>query len=252
MANLRDIIALLDQHLAPGAEIDYPGAWNGLQLEGRPTVASVSVAVDCSERTIELAIAEGAHLLLVHHGLFWDAERRITGPIYRKLSRLIRAGLSVYASHLPLDRHPDFGNSARLLRAIGLEPDRSFGHWKGEPVGWSAPADLSQQRLADRIAMAIPSAPLRTLLFGPTHLTRIACVTGSGADLMPAAAEEGIFTLLTGEASHQHFNQARELKLNLFLAGHYATETFGVRAVGDHVATTFGIPVTFIDDPSPF
>jgi dinuclear metal center YbgI/SA1388 family protein len=252
MPNLRDLAAFLDGHLAADADLDYPGAWNGLQVEGPGPVSRIAVAVDCSEAVIDLATQQRAQLLVVHHGLFWDPDRRITGPTYRKLSKLLASGLAIYASHLPLDRHAEFGNSAGLLRHLGLVPAAPFGLWKGAPVGWSAQTNLSIDDLLLRLKKTLPDAPLRSLQFGPSTLGKIACVTGSGADLMSDAAAQGIHTLITGEASHQHYNQARELGMNLILAGHYATETFGVRAIGTEIERVFGIPYVFIDDPSPF
>jgi dinuclear metal center YbgI/SA1388 family protein len=252
MPTLREITAFLDHHLSPGAELDYAGAWNGLQVEGPGPVSRVAVAVDCSEAVIGLATEQRAQLLIVHHGLFWDPDRRITGATCRKLSKLLRSGVAVYASHLPLDRHAEFGNSASLLRHLGLTPASPFGLWKGAHVGWSAHTNLTVEDLLDRLKDALPAAPLRTLLYGPSTLGQIACVTGSAADLMSTAAAQGIHTLLTGEASHQHYHQARELGMNLILAGHYATETFGVRAIGTALEKEFGIPSIFIDDPSPF
>jgi dinuclear metal center YbgI/SA1388 family protein len=247
-----DLVALLDALLGHESHLDYAGAWNGLQVQGPSEIKKVAVAVDASGAIIRRAAEMGADFLLVHHGLFWDAERRITGHRYHKLERLIRSDIGLYASHLPLDRHPEVGNSVLLLRGLGLEPAAPFGDWNGNPVGWSAPAEITRKEMCARIRAHLPGAPLRPLWFGEEFLRHVAVVTGSAADFMNEAAAAGIGTLVTGEASHQHFAMAQELGMNLVLAGHYATETAGVRAVGDIIASTFGLPVTFLDDPSPF
>lgn len=247
-----DLVSLLDDLLGREAHLDYPGAWNGLQVEGPAEVRKVAVAVDASETIIRQAAETGVDFLFVHHGLFWDAERRITGHRYRKLERLIRSEIGLYASHLPLDRHPEVGNSILLLRGLGLDPAAPFGDWKGSAVGWRAPAQVAREELCARIRAHLPDAPIRPLWFGEDFLEHIAVVTGSAADFMAEAAASGIGTLVTGEASHQHFAMAQELGINLVLAGHYATETGGVRAVGDLISSTFGLPVAFLDDPSPF
>jgi len=247
-----ELVAFLDHLLGQDAHLDYPGAWNGLQVQGPAEVRTMAVAVDASANVIERAGVLGADFLLVHHGLFWDPERRLTGHRFQKLERLIRSEIGLYASHLPLDRHPDVGNSALLIRGLGLEPDAPFGDWKGNAVGWKASAQLSRDALSARLRAHLPEAPVRTLWFGEERVQQIGVVTGAGADFMAEAAASGVGTLITGEASHQHFAMAHELSMNLVLAGHYATETGGVRAVGDLITASFGIPVTFIDDPSPF
>ena len=252
MVHHNELVAFLDDLLGFEANLDYPGAWNGLQVEGPHEIRRVAVAVDASERIIGRGAASDIDFLIVHHGLFWDPDRRLTGHRFRKVDLLLQSKMGVYASHLPLDRHPEVGNSALLLRGLGAEPEAPFGEGKGASVGWTAPVDLTHAELIARLESHLPGAPIRPFWFGDPRITRVAVVTGSGADFMPEAAEKGIGTLITGEAAHQHFAMAQELHMNLILAGHYATETGGVRAVGQKLKETFGLPVTFLDDPSPF
>jgi dinuclear metal center YbgI/SA1388 family protein len=249
MTEAEFVFAFLDDLLGADAELDYPGALNGIQVEGPPVVRKVGVAVDASEAVIEQAVAEGVDLLLVHHGLFWDPERRVTGRRFRKLSALLRGDIAVYASHLPLDAHPEVGNSALLLRALGLEPGAEFGSWKGLSVGWQASCDLSRGDLEQRLAEAV-GGPAQLLAGGPERVRELAVVTGAGASFLGEAAERGIDTLVTGEAPHHAYQDAHELGINVLLAGHYLTETWGVRAVGARLEEKFGLPWVFLDDPS--
>jgi dinuclear metal center YbgI/SA1388 family protein len=249
MTEAEFVFSYLDGLLGADAEADYGGAWNGLQVEGPASVGRIAVAVDASERVISRAVDLGADLLIVHHGLFWDPERRITGRRFRKLDALLSARVALYASHLPLDRHPEVGNAACLLAALGLEPDAPFGEWKGLPVGWAARSGLSRERLGDILPEAI-SGPVRVIPGGPERSERLAVVTGAGADFLREAATTGIDTLVTGEAPHHAVADAMELGVNLILAGHYQTETFGVRAVAERLEERFGLPWTFLDEPS--
>ncbi len=249
MTEAEFVFDYLDDLLGSDAGADYDGAWNGLQVEGPGSIGKVAVAVDASERVIERAVELGADLLLVHHGLFWDPERRITGRRFRKLDALLSARVALYASHLPLDRHPEVGNAAGLLAALGLQRAEAFGEWKGLHVGWSARCGLSRESLGDRIAAAV-SGPVRVIPGGPERSERMAVVTGAGAAFLQEAAAAGIDTLVTGEAPHHAYGDAMELGVNLVLAGHYRTETFGVQAVASRLEERFGIAWTFLDEPS--
>lgn len=245
------VLGYLDALLGSSADVDYPGALNGLQVEGPAQVTRVAVAVDASEEAIRGAVAAEAQLLLVHHGLFWDPERRVTGRRFRKLQALLAGGVALYSSHLPLDRHPQVGNGALLLRRLGLEPAQPFGFWKDLPVGWAAETELSLDALAARVRDGVQDQ-VRVVRGGPSTLRRVAVVTGAGASFLEEAAETGIHALITGEAPHNAYQDARELGVNLLLAGHYRTETLGVQAVARRLEKEFGLPWVFLDDPSGF
>jgi dinuclear metal center YbgI/SA1388 family protein len=251
MSSAHDVIDYLDRRLDIHAFPDDPRAANGLQVQGSRPLRQVAGAVDASEAVVGRAIALGADLLLVHHGLFWDPERRITDRRYRKLAQIVTHGLWVYSAHLPLDAHREVGNAAELLRAIGLSPARPFGEWKGAKIGWGGEGPFaSETELAARLEGAI-GGPVR-ILGGdertPPH--RLAVVTGAGASFLEEARREGYDTLITGEAPHHAFNDARELGVRLVLAGHDRTETLGVQALSKEIAREFDLSWGFLDDPS--
>lgn len=252
-APLESVLHFCDELLGVEGHPDYPPALNGLQVEGAPDrpVRRVAAAVDASETVLSRAAAAEVDLLVVHHGLFWGGLRPVTGRHYRKLSQLIRSGTALYSAHLPLDAHPDIGNSALLARALGLEVAGPFGEYKGVSIGWRGrtPEPWTVDALVARAGAAV-GGPARVMGHGPTDIRTVAVVTGSGASFLPDAAAAGIDALVTGEAAHHNFMDACELGVHLVLAGHYATETFGVRALADRIADHFGVESLFIDDPS--
>lgn len=250
---LESLIQYSDELLGVEDHPDYPTALNGLQVDGAPgrTVRRIAAAVDASEAVIDAAVEAEADLLIVHHGLFWSGLRPITGRRYRKLGQLVDAGLAVYSVHLPLDGHPELGNCALLARALGLRMEGRFGEYKGAPLGWwgVAPGGWSPDELEARAAAAV-HGPARRLGSGPDPVHRVGVVTGSGATFLEDAADAGLDALVTGEAAHHTFTDAHELGLHLVLAGHYATETFGVKALAAHLAERFDLSWTFLDHPS--
>jgi dinuclear metal center YbgI/SA1388 family protein len=244
-----EVILHLDEYLRVQQHPDYPTALNGLQVEGPAEVTRVAAAVDASEATIGEAVARGAQLLIVHHGLFWDGLRPLTGRRYRKLARLLEGGVALYSVHLPLDSHPEVGNCALLARAIGVEPEGGFGVYKDARVGWWGSVDLDRGELETRVAAAVGGG-VRLIAGGPQRLRRVAVVTGGGGSFVEEAALEGMDALVTGEGSHHTYGDAMELGVNLYYGGHYATETFGVRALAAHLEARFGLSWEFIDVPS--
>ncbi len=228
---------------------DYAPALNGLQVEGTRPVRHLAVAVDASQETIAAAVALDADALLVHHGLFWSGTAPLTGRLMRRVRPLIQAGVHLYSAHLPLDAHPEVGNAAVLTRTLGLEPTHPFGRYEDRHIGWALDADLPLAALSDRLVDAL-GGPVQVIAAGPSQVRRLAVVTGGGASFLGQAADAGIDTLVTGEASHQHYVDARELGINLVLGGHYRTETWGVRALAERAAARFGLAWSFIDRPS--
>jgi len=243
------LISFLDDLLETTAFSDYPTAWNGLQAEPPAQISRLAAAVDASLATIEKAQQLQVDLLVVHHGLFWDADPRLTGPRYRRYSALLRRPLGVYSSHLPLDAHPEIGNSAVLARAIGLQARGGFAHSRGRAIGLWGEIESSRDRLQDQLA-EFAGAAVRLLPGGPPHVRKVGIVTGAGGSFIREAAELGLDTLVTGEGPHHTFVDAHEYGVNVFYAGHYATETGGVRALCEAVKARFGIPWEFIDVPS--
>ncbi len=250
---LESVIQYADELLGVQDHPDYPTALNGLQVQGAPgrPVHRIASAVDASEAVITAAVAADADLLIVHHGLFWSGLRPITGRRYRKLAQLLNSGMAVYSVHLPLDGHPELGNCALLARAMGLRIEGRFGEYKGAPLGWwgLAPGGWSPGELEDRASQAV-DGPARRLGAGPDAVHRVGVVTGGGASFLEDAATAGLDALVTGEGAHHTFTDAHELGMHLVLAGHYATETFGVKALATHLADRFDLTWTFLDHPS--
>jgi dinuclear metal center YbgI/SA1388 family protein len=249
MHNIEPILYFLDQTLELGEFPDYPHALNGLQVEGPGTVTRVGGAVDASEETIREAARRGVDLLVVHHGLFWDGLGPLTGPRYRKVAALIRGGVALYSAHLPLDAHPDLGNGVLLTRSLGLAPEAPFGSFKGVHVGCRSTARLGRGELLKRLEDAVGGSA-RLIPGGPEEARRIGILTGSGASALAEAAECGIDTLVTGEAPHHAYHEAMELGINLLLGGHYATETFGVKALAELLGRQFSLPWEFLHHPT--
>ncbi|MDT8341566.1 MAG: Nif3-like dinuclear metal center hexameric protein [Longimicrobiales bacterium] len=244
------LVDYLDSYLCLQEHPDYPNALNGLQVEGPEEVRILAVAVDASEAVFQDAAAAHVDVLLVHHGLFWDGLRPLTGHRFRKVRTLVRHGIGLYAAHLPLDAHPDVGNCILLARALGLEVTGRFGAYQGCPIGWEGvPAEAERSGLVARCEEAV-GGPVRLVPGGPERVRRVAVVTGGGGSFIEAAARAGIDTLVTGEGSHHTFADAHELGVNVLYGGHYRTETFGVRALAEHLAGMFHLEWCFLDHPS--
>ena len=251
MVPLKKITDFLDKELKLHEFEDYAGARNGLQIENSGKVTRIVAAVDSCEATMVAAVAAEADLLIVHHGLFWNAPVPVTGPVYRKMKCALDADLAVYSVHLPLDAHPKFGNNVLLAHALGFTKNLSpFGENHGRKIGVALEADVPLKELQSRLTTAT-GQPAILAGKGPSRCRRIGIISGgAGSDIYQAAAA-GLDTYITGEASHGDYLAAEELGLNLLLGGHYATETFGIKALAHFVAKKFRLPRTFIDHPTP-
>ena len=248
-AALTAITGYLDGLLDIPAFPDYPNAFNGLQLENPGRVSKIGAAVDAGLKVIEMALSEKVDLLLVHHGLFWGGCAPISGPTYKKLAKAIEANLAIYSAHLPLDAHPEIGNNILLASDLGLAPVEPFFEFKGRRVGCCADVDVDYVTLLRRIEQRFARAVWHCHA-GPERIKKVGVVTGgAGSDLAQAKAE-GVDTFITGEGPHHTFTLAEELGINLIYAGHYATETGGVKALADRVARKFELPWVFLDHPS--
>jgi dinuclear metal center YbgI/SA1388 family protein len=249
MAKLEQILYFLEESFEVSTFPDYPHALNGLQVEGPDEVGHVGAAVDASEETIAEAVSRGVHLLVVHHGLFWGGLEPITGPRFRKVATLIKAGVGLYGLHLPLDAHPDLGNNAILMRKLGLDPQGRFGSYEEVDIGWWASASMHRGELLDRLRQAV-EGEVRLIPGGPEEVSRVGVLTGGGASALSDAASLGLDTLITGEAPHHAYHEAMEMGLNLLLGGHYATETFGVKALAERLAGRFQLSWEFLHFPT--
>lgn len=249
MPALHEMVRFVDRYLRLTEIEDYANALNGLQIENSGEVTKIGAAVDASTRTIQMAIESGIDLLVVHHGLFWPGLRAVTGPLYRTLKLAIEHNLALYSAHLPLDLHPKIGNNALLAAALGLGSTEPFLEMKGAPIGRVATANLTRTELISRLEESLGGA-VRCIGTGPMETKRIGIVTGGAGGEIYAAAREGIDSYITGEAPHWTAVAAEELGINLFLGGHYATETFGVKALAAELAEKFALPWEFLDHPT--
>ncbi|HVY72375.1 MAG TPA: Nif3-like dinuclear metal center hexameric protein [Verrucomicrobiae bacterium] len=246
---LAAIVRHCDRLLSTAEFTDWEGAVNGLQVENHGRVSRVAATVDASLATIRLAVAAKADLLVVHHGLFWNKTHPWTGKRYELLRELLGHNMAVYSSHLPLDAHPRLGNNARLLAALGLRRPKPFFFEKGRHIGLRVETKISREELGEQMKMATGHAPV-VLPGGPAICRKIGVVTGGAGAEVKKAAAEGVDTFITGEGPHWTYALAEELGVNVFYGGHYATETFGVKALAAHLSEKFKLPWLFLDHPT--
>ena len=255
---LSELVTYLDQYLRITEVPDYPDALNGLQAENRGgTVTRIVAAVDATLATIHSAIerraasGEDAPLLLVHHGLFWDGNQPLTGRRYRRTRALLDGDVALYSAHIPLDAHPEVGNNHVLARALDLAELEPFDHYKGAPIGVRGVLrePLLREHFARRVEEHV-GATAKLIPGGPERCTRIGIITGGAGGRIRSAHEAGLDTFVTGEGAHHTYFDAMELGVNAIYAGHYATETVGVKALAAHLSERFGIPWEFHDHPT--
>jgi dinuclear metal center YbgI/SA1388 family protein len=270
-----DILTAVDILLEPSRFDDYGP--NGLQVLGAAEVDTIATGVSAHLELFERAAAEQAQLLIVHHGIFWGSgPGAIDAKLKRRLQTLFDADIALAAYHLPLDAHATLGNNALLARALGATRIEPFALHRGVPIGFVAdlgtapaapaaegvPADATAEGVpAD--AEGVPAAELFVrvreitardpLVFdaGPPRIRRVGIVSGGGSDYLDDAVAAGADAFLTGEPTERVMAHARELAIHYIAAGHYATETLGVRALGEHVAQRFGVRHVFLDVPNP-
>lgn len=252
---LEQIVRYVDDLLDTDQVPDYSGALNGLQLANSGSVTRIAAAVDFSTRTVAGAVAEKADLLLVHHGMFWSGAQRIVGTTHDRLRALIENDVAVYASHLPLDRHPLVGNNGLLAAELGLEPSGEFASYKGVAIGVRGESDIDTATLvsrAERFAKGEGGNVRATPIASGRTTRRWGICTGAGAstESLQEAQALGIDTLVVGEGPHHTAVAADEMGIAVIYAGHYATETLGVRALAAHLADRFGVTWTFVEAPT--
>jgi dinuclear metal center YbgI/SA1388 family protein len=249
MPKLAAIVHHLEAMLDHARIGDYPGAHNGLQFENSGTILRVACAVDSCEAVLREAASVPGTLLLVHHGMLWAGAQPFTGALRRKVQIAIDGDLAIYSSHLPLDLHPALGNNALLAKAIGLKKATPAFSAKGQMVGLVGELSITRDALAEKLEAAVKGR-VHVAPGGPDKIKRIGLVTGGAGREVTAAAALGCDAFITGEGPHDSYTLAEELGVNLFYGGHYATETFGVRALADYVAKKYRIPSHFIDHPT--
>jgi dinuclear metal center YbgI/SA1388 family protein len=249
--SLTAVVDYLNAYLRLDDISDYPGALNGLQVQNGGQVTALVVAVDASQQTIDQVVEESPRgtLLIVHHGLFWDGNRPITGRRYARLKALIDHDVALYAAHLPLDAHPEVGNNAVLAKMLGILDPAPFDEHHGMPFGASGHLIMSRDLLVERLRELLGGS-VHLIAGGPETTTRVGIITGGAGSRIEQAAAAGLDTFITGEGAHHTTFDALECGVNAIYAGHYATETVGVKALGEHLAAQFGLGWEFHDHPT--
>ncbi len=249
MINLSELTAYLDDYLAIGEVPDWKSAHNGLQVDGRAEIGRVATAVDAALATISKAVEGGADLMIVHHGLFWGETAPLTGMYYRRIAALVKNDLALYSCHTPLDVHPEVGNNQVLARQLELAVTGKVGKVEGIPLGVIAETDESLNGFVDRIRGLLGVEPL-VIRAGPERIRTIGIISGGAGSHIGEVFEAGCDSFLTGEGPHHTYFDAEERGINVIYAGHYATETVGVMALGKHLEERFGLESFFIDHPT--
>ena len=227
---------------------DSSNAMNGLQVQNTADIKKVGLAVDSCMATIEKAVAAECNMMFVHHGMLWGGVKPIRGNFYDKVSTMMRENLGLYSAHLPLDMHPVLGNNKALADQLELSELEPFGEYGGQKIGFKGRLKtLSAEELGEKLEDKLGS-PVKVI--GSGEVQTIGVVSGGAADILSQAAVAGLDAYLTGEGCNHHYHEAIENECVLILAGHYATETGGVKAVGKHLAEQFGIKTEFIDYPT--
>lgn len=248
---LADLTSALDGLLRIRELPDYSSAVNGLQLANRKgEVTRVVAAVDATLPVVKKAVAEGADLLLVHHGMFWNGLQPWTGAAFERMSLAIENNLAIYSVHLPLDAHPELGNNAQIAKAMNLQPVGGFLDYKGLAVGVTCEAELTLDDVVARFTQALEGGRVHVCAGGPKTTRKIGISSGGSGSEVAAAAKAGVDTFITGEGPHWSYTLAEELGINVLYGGHYATETFGVKALAAHLQAKFDLPWSFVDHPT--
>jgi dinuclear metal center YbgI/SA1388 family protein len=255
MTALAQIVTYVDELLDIRNTPDYSNALNGLQLANQGEIVKIAAAVDFSTQTIGTTIEAGANLLIVHHGMFWGGLQPLRGAAYGRLKALIENDVAVYAAHLPLDKHSGLGNNVLLADALGLVPSGEFARYKTISIGVRGTSDIPTHELYERahlFAQAHGGGARATAIANGQTTQSWAICTGGGASLesLHEAHDLGIDTLIVGEGPHHTAVEANELGITVIYAGHYATETLGVRALSAHLAKQFDLSWTFVEAPT--
>ena len=240
----------MDSLLRTGEINDYPAAVNGLQITNSGKVSRIVAAVDACEEVIRESSKVPGTLLIVHHGLFWNGVQTVTGAYYRKIKAALDGDLALYSSHLPLDLHPKIGNNALLAKALGLTGIKPALEMKGQSVGVIGQLKgLKRDAFAELLSGAV-GGNVHLAPGGSEVIKSVLVVTGGAGSEVARAASLGVDAFVTGEGPHWSYTAAEELGVNLFYGGHYATETFGVKALASLIASKDGLSWSFLDHPT--
>ena len=243
------LVRYLDDTLRISEIADYGP--QGLQIEGRAQVDKIVGLVDAHLPCVQAALERDADLMLVHHGIFWGGAKPLVGSYGRLVRAYVESDLNLYAAHLPLDAHPQWGNNAELARRLGLTINDWWANVKGTPLAVLAECDepIAFDELVARYEERV-GRPRLIQAEGPAKVRRVGILSGFGADKIEAAASLGCDAYITGETSHAQYYEAVNAGINLLYGGHYTSETVGVQALGAHLAQRFGIVFEFVDLPT--
>jgi dinuclear metal center YbgI/SA1388 family protein len=246
---IHGVAEYLDGYLRTRDVRDDPRALNGLQVDNSGRLERVVAAVDACQASIDAACTRRAGLMLVHHGLFWGGLEPLTGRHGLRVRALHGHDVALYAAHLPLDCHPEVGNNAVLARDLGVRDIVPFAEEDGLAIGVLGSLVIPRGRLVELVGRLLHAEP-RLVACGPTDVKRVAIVTGAGSKFIREAKAAGADTLITGEGPHHSYFDAEESATNVVFAGHYATETVGVKALAAHLSERFEVPWEFVDHPT--
>jgi dinuclear metal center YbgI/SA1388 family protein len=253
MPRLTDLIGYLDRILEASAFRDYGP--NGLQVPGGSDVQTVVTGVSAHAELFERAAAEGADLVLVHHGLFWKGQPlEVTPAMHRRLRILFEHDMALAAYHLPLDGHPQHGNNALIAEGLGATAREPFAPHEGRAIGVLARFGgdgLALGELVERVRALVGGREPVVIPAGPERVRTLGIVSGGGTDYLGDAIALGLDAFLTGEPLERAFGAAKDDDITFIAAGHHATETFGVRRLGELLAAEFGVRHVFVDVPNP-
>jgi dinuclear metal center YbgI/SA1388 family protein len=244
------LVNYLNEYLRIGEIKDYGP--QGLQVEtDNQEINRIALAVDAGPAVIEAAAEWNADMLLVHHGVLWRSVERIAGPLGHRVQLFMRHGINLYAAHLPLDAHPVVGNNAVLAKMMDVTVEEWWNMPTGVPIGvyGTVQEGTTLEAFVGRVGAALNTKP-RVLAYGPAEIKNVAIISGFGIDEAAEAKALGADTFLTGETSHANYWSASDYGLNIIFAGHYATETVGVQALGRHLGEKFGLALKFFDFPT--
>ena len=248
---LFELVTILNKELK--TSLYHDGTVNGLQIEGsKQSIKRVALAVDAGLSTLQAAAKLKADILVVHHGLSWGGINEISGVMGRRVRAILDGGFSLYVAHLPLDGHPTLGNAAVIAKQLSLIGRAPFLFEAGQPIGiqgtFSQPKKLSE--VVEAMKKITGTEHPFTLPFGRKEVSSVGIVTGGGSSAVWEASKEGLDLLISGEPKQSVYHDAKDLKMNCIFAGHYATETFGVRAVGAWLEKKYQLKTFFIDEPT--
>ncbi len=246
---LKRLVSFLDSELNLN-EFPEDESSNGLQIEGKERIKRAGIAVDACEFVFREASGRGVDFLIVHHGLIWGGIKAVRGVMKKRIKTLLDSDISLYACHLPLDYHPKYGNNIQILKLLSISKKGEFGEYHGKKIGYwgRCKNSISVKEFTSKVDRVLRTES-SAINFG-RKVRDVGVVSGGGWSAINDAEKYGIDTLLTGEPSHSAYTLAEEMNVNLVFAGHYATETPGIRAVGQMLRRRFGLEVEFIDHPT--